>query len=190
MNNILQSDAMMKVYKYLFIMIVLGIIFKILNLYLEKYLKKRKSKTDNTSQREKADDFPYCKRDFLLTLNEQEMYIKLLKLCQEFDLQLFSKIRLADIIQLDNSVTYKMRNAYFNKIAYKHIDFIVCKNFNPIMFIELDDDSHQREDRKSRDKFVDNAMKAANYSIFHCPNSNDLQIELIKDELKAKTTVQ
>jgi hypothetical protein len=61
-----------------------------------------------------------------------------------------------------------------NHISQKRIDFVVFdKNYNPVLAIELDDYSHEREDRKTRDKFVDEACASAGINIIHC-NLNDI----------------
>ena len=51
---------------------------------------------------------------------------------------------------------------YTNKIDRKYVDFLLCnpKAVRPFLGIELDDKSHQREDRQERDQFVDQVFKA------------------------------
>lgn len=58
---------------------------------------------------------------------------------------------------------------YFNKIKGKSLDFIICDKLNISiqLIIELDDSSHNREDRKKRDEFVDEAITQAGIPILH-----------------------
>lgn len=54
-------------------------------------------------------------------------------------------MRLADIIS-----THSFSD--FNKIKSKHIDFTICNNYcSPILFIELDDNSHHNFSTKEKD---------------------------------------
>ncbi|MBK8091035.1 MAG: DUF2726 domain-containing protein [Verrucomicrobiaceae bacterium] len=66
------------------------------------------------------------------------------------------KPRLADVFQ-----HAKGDLSGFNKVSQKHVDFLICRNddWMPMLGIELDDDSHERKDRKERDMFV-NALFA------------------------------
>ncbi len=74
------------------------------------------------------------------------------------------KVRLADILYVTDS---NKRQSYFNKIVGKHIDFVICEtgNLSPIFVIELDDSSHEKQDRKNRDDFLNKALKFAEMSI-------------------------
>jgi hypothetical protein len=53
--------------------------------------------------------------------------------------------------------------SYRNRIERKHVDFLLCEpnTLHPVMGIELDDRSHEREDRVARDRLVDGMFKAA-----------------------------
>ena len=43
----------------------------------------------------------------------------------------------------------------------KHLDFVICnKDLAPVVAIELDDASHDAEDREERDDFVDAVLRA------------------------------
>lgn len=81
------------------------------------------------------------------------------------------KIRLGDILKVREHLHGKKWRSAYNKILCKHVDFVLCskENFEIMAVIELDDRSHEREDRKERDEFVDNAMKDAHIPIFHIP---------------------
>lgn len=58
---------------------------------------------------------------------------------------------------------------YSNKIDRKTVDFVLFdkRSFSPVMVIELDDNSHNNENRKTRDTFVDNIMKNIDLKIIH-----------------------
>lgn len=61
------------------------------------------------------------------------------------------KPRLADVFAHE-----KGDNGGFAKISQKHVDFLICRHgdWMPMLGIELDDESHERAERKRRDSFV------------------------------------
>lgn len=93
------------------------------------------------------------------------------------------KVRLADIILVKKNGSHYM--AHFGKIKAKHVDYLLCDpvNLKPILVIELDDKSHQRSDRISRDNFVDSVFKSVGLPILRHPvkrayNHNELLISI------------
>jgi hypothetical protein len=85
------------------------------------------------------------------------------------------------------------RSAY-NRINRKHVDFLICdpKTMKPRFAIELDDSSHQRQDREERDEFVDGVFHAANLPLIHVPaqstyNTSELGF-LFKRALQGSST--
>lgn len=69
----------------------------------------------------------------------------------------FAQVRIADLV-IPRSRAY----ADFNKIAQKHVDFVlVDADFRVLAAVELDDFSHSRSDRIERDIFVNSAFASA-----------------------------
>jgi Protein of unknown function (DUF2726) len=91
----------------------------------------------------------------LLTPAEQLFY-RNLDLAINGRLQILCKVRLADLLQVSSNDS-KERHRLFRKIAAKHIDFLLVEpgKLEPILAIELDDASHDRANRKQRDRFLD-----------------------------------
>jgi hypothetical protein len=75
-------------------------------------------------------------------------------------LRIFAKVRLCDLLSLGKCESWQ---SHWNRIQSKHVDFVLCTydEIQPVLVIELDDSSHEREDRKQRDTFVDAALAAA-----------------------------
>ena len=48
-------------------------------------------------------------------------------------------------------------------------------NYSPTIAIELDDNSHEKADRKKRDEFVDSVMKQIGIPILHIYNTKNLE---------------
>lgn len=138
--------------------------------------------TNNEINRDyiRKENFPYRKK-YLLTKNELEFYKCLKIIADELNLCVLSKIRLADLIEIyghkNNSEYFK----YFGKIKAKHIDFALAKkeNLEIILLIELDDFSHNRQDRKLRDEFIDKICKQCNYKILHTQDNILLKEKII-----------
>lgn len=115
--------------------------------------------------------FPY-KRKYLLSKAELSFY-KVLDKAIQAELKIITKVRLEDIIVTDKETEEYQK--YRNKIRSKHLDFVLCKPDNMYVYaaIELDDSSHEREDRQERDEFVGEALKTAGIPLirFKCQRS-------------------
>lgn len=96
-----------------------------------------------------------------MTQHELAFYKKLLAETKDKSETIFSKVRVADI--LDTNETGRRRNPAFNRIKSKHIDFIVCdSNTGEILrCIELNDSSHNKPKRRERDKFLEEIFTQA-----------------------------
>jgi very-short-patch-repair endonuclease len=74
-------------------------------------------------------------------------------------------VRVADLLYTRKGT--EKRQTHFNRISAKHIDFVLCRadDVSPVLAVELDDASHDRDDRKDRDTFVDGAFAAAGFPL-------------------------
>ena len=125
---------------------------------------------------------PYRLRDDFLSHAEFSFY-KVLSSLNGTQLAIQSKVRLADIFFVarpNENVTY------FNRIAQKHLDFLVCDSITmkPLLGIELDDSSHNRDSRQERDDFVEKVFQAAGLPLLRLP----VQREYNTREVAAKIT--
>lgn len=61
------------------------------------------------------------------------------------------------------------RQAWVNRVARKSVDFVVCDSatLSPKVVIELDDSSHSRPDRQTRDDQVEIILEAAGLPVIH-----------------------
>jgi len=141
---------------------------------------KPKQPEEQKNQPSENKTYNYEKRTYLLTVNENIFYRELLPIAQKLQLTICPKVRLADIVKPCKGQNWQ---AAFNKIQSKHIDFILCNNaLQPILAIELDDNSHERQDRKERDAFVDSVLNMANIPIIHTRGAKGIE-EKIKKHL-------
>jgi hypothetical protein len=137
---------------------------------------------------------PYRLRDDFLSPAEFSFY-KVLSSLVGTRLTIQSKVRLADIF----FVARPNENvAYFNRIAQRHLDFLVCDSITmkPLLGIELDDSSHKRNDRQERDEFVEKVFQVANLPLLRVPvqreyNSREIAAQiapLLKDKVGVSAT--
>ena len=115
---------------------------------------------------------PYVRKNIFLTNAEKKLFIFLqermnylsnrISIALNHDIGpivILSKVRLADIVQVNAAIN--KQNYFLNKIAYKHIDFVVLSAspaLDLICTIELDDYTHNSPDRQRRDEFVNNVL--------------------------------
>jgi hypothetical protein len=109
---------------------------------------------------EAAEALPYRRKDFLFSKAERSFFGVLEHVAGDSYL-LFAKVRLADLMWLPKGT--EKRQSLLNRITAKHVDFVLCSRdtVRPLVAIELDDSSHQRQSRVQRDAFVDEALAAA-----------------------------
>jgi hypothetical protein len=139
-----------------------------------------------------AEALPYRLRDDFLSPAEFSFY-KVLNSIVGNQRVIQSKVRLADVF----FVARPNENiAYLNKIAQRHLDFLVCDatTMQPILGIELDDGSHQRSDRRERDSFVEQVFQAAGLPLLRVPvrhtyNSREIE-DLITPLFKNRESAQ
>jgi hypothetical protein len=108
---------------------------------------------------------PYRARGALLSPAELSFF-RVLQNAVGQSILICPKVRLADILKPTEKQNYQTA---LNRISRKHIDFVLCDPATTKVFgvVELDDKSHDRADRVTRDAFVDNAFAAAGVQIVH-----------------------
>lgn len=87
------------------------------------------------------------------------------------DIRICAKVRLADIFGLKKGLPKGGAQSAFNRISAKHVDFLLVQQNDgmPLLGIELDDKSHEEDQRKSRDAFVDEVFREAGLPLLHVP---------------------
>lgn len=109
---------------------------------------------------------PYARNDRLLTISEGDFYAVLRQALPPGHL-LFAQVRLAGLVRVQPWAQRDKTHWY--KIQAKCVDFVVCdeRTFAPRLVVELDDASHDREDRAARDAFVDEVLAGVGLPILH-----------------------
>jgi len=138
--------------------------------------------------RQKAQGYekwPYHKRKSLMSEAEYSFYRVLLEAIDLKEYLLFTKVSQSDLVYVkekDNS----RRMTFFNKISRKHIDFVVCDKLTaePLIAIELDDSSHNRQDRIHRDQEVDKIFKDASFPLVRFKAKRGYSIDEVRNKLE------
>lgn len=119
----------------------------------------------------------------VLTEREKNFYETIRLIAEKHNLNVSAKMRLADIVNVSDYIEYKSSKWYseFNRINKKHIDFALAdkNNLDIKLLIEIDDSTHQREDRIERDKFVDSVCEQVNIPILHLYDVIGLEDKII-----------
>lgn len=89
----------------------------------------------------------------LLTPTELKFYLQMKEALKTFNVEIHYKVRLADIFKVKYHNKYYKRN--FARIMAKHTDFLIVEpaTAKPILAIELDDASHDKEASFKNDNF-------------------------------------
>jgi len=104
-------------------------------------------------------ELPYRIRDDFLSRGERSFFFALTAAVAS-QAVVCPKVRLGDILfATDKKSSWK----HANRINQKHVDFLICSRdtMHPLVVIELDDSSHQRESARERDQFKDAVCAAA-----------------------------
>lgn len=160
----------------LIFVIFLGVMFKLINNMIgddtPKKLPENKDKTNEFALN------PYLPRKYIFTNSEFACYKNMKIVADKYGLEIFCKVRFADLIDTRQGKDF---NKWFNRVKSKHIDFVLLdeKTITPKLLIELDDSTHNREDRKKRDQFVDAVCAMCGLKIRHIKSYGAEYIENI-----------
>lgn len=124
-----------------------------------------KSEKEKERLRNANYEMPYIKVPLLTDAETQFYHYMRNHLCQIEKIVIFPKVRLADIVNVDENLTRD--NKYLWKITNKHVDFLICNAFTleTICVVELDDYTHETEEGKARDLFIMQVLYEAGIKI-------------------------
>lgn len=156
---------------FLFVLIVVAIVVGVLIA-----LKAKQAKPE--------DGLAFISRDVLFTPAERS-FLGVLEQALDSRYRVFGKVRLGDIINPAKGLTQSKRTTARNRINRNHVDFVVCSatDLTLIGVLELDDKSHEREDRAERDEFVDRALAMAKIPVIHFPAKKGYAVQEVRAKL-------
>ncbi|SNB66520.1 Protein of unknown function [Arboricoccus pini] len=101
----------------------------------------------------------------LLSAGEKRFATKLLQNLPSHA-RLLAKIRVADLIQPVLKEGSAGQQRAFARIVAKHVDFVIVdESWNVLLAIELDDNSHERPERRRRDDLLNRAFASAGITL-------------------------
>lgn len=173
---------------FLSLCIIIALALAVISL-LYLLLKNKKSAQDNESDK-LPEKFPYIRKN-LLTKNEWVFFKKLKDITDKQNLHILSKVRLIDLIDIEDNLTNKEKMSYKARIIQKHVDFVLVNpdSFKVYMAIELDDSTHDTSKRKERDEFVNKVCSAAGLPLIHCRNADGLEEKITNTMNELKKTL-
>ena len=100
----------------------------------------------------------YKIKEEFITENELKLYKVLKKVAYELKLDIFTQVALNRILEINNR---RKQQQLRNRIDRKSIDFVLYdeKTKKIVCCIELDDSTHEREERIEKDLFLDKIFK-------------------------------
>lgn len=130
---------------------------------------------------EEVDELPYRLRDDFLSNAEYSFYRVLTQIFGA-KYTICPKVSLSDIFFVRKP---NINQTYLNKINRKHVDFLICDSemMKPMIGIELDDKSHEKQSRHDRDTFVDEVFDTAGLPLARVRVTDSYNISDLKNYL-------
>ena len=122
--------------------------------------------------------------DSLLTRSELACYLVLREAVGD-DWQILLKVRLGDVLTVVHQGGNPDWQRAWNRIRSKHLDFLLCdpETLAPVLAIELDDRSHERQDRRERDEFLNAALADAGLPLLRIPVARAYQVADLRTQM-------
>lgn len=113
---------------------------------------------DNSEPVDNSSEFVYNAKESLLTECEKKFYSAIISVLPD-GLQVFPQINLAAAIE-------KFSDSHFQNELFRNIDFLITDSeLKPLIFIEINDSSHNSPQRRERDQKVKNICEEAGIPI-------------------------
>lgn len=132
----------------------------------------------------KGDSLSFDRREPLFSPAERS-FLGILEQALNSKYRILGKVRLGDLVKPAKGLSNSKRVSGLNKVNQKHIDFVVCTatDLAVVGVVELDDQSHGREDRAERDVFVDHTLGCAGIPIARFSAKKGYQIQEVRTKL-------
>jgi hypothetical protein len=130
-------------------------------------LQSNKGSRNKGTSSEKSEDLPYVLKGCLMSKAERSFFGVLEQVTDSSKYYIFPQVSLNNLVTVEKGTgSYQ---TYHNKVDRKSVDFVLFEKstISPVLAIELDDSSHDREDRQERDAFVDRVLAKAGLPLLH-----------------------
>lgn len=135
----------------------------------------------------KKNEPTYIKKTGLLTPSERSFFGVIEQIINN-KARIFCKVRIADIMDISGIKNKRSWWKAFSKISQKHIDFIICSkdDFSFYCAIELNDKSHNKEERKQRDEFIRKIFISVGLPLIEINTSRQYRLSELKEIIYPK----
>lgn len=112
-------------------------------------------------------------------------FLQALRIAIPPGLEVFGKVRVADVLRPVEKLDRKSWRSAFNRITGKHLDFVLCERNTGrlVCAIELNDRSHARTERRERDQFIATACKEAAFPLLMIPAARHYDFDLLRTQI-------
>lgn len=137
-----------------------------------------------------TEDLPYGLRRSIMSPAERSFFRILEEAVDASQYYIFPQAPLASLVYVQKGSESYLRHV--NRIRSKVVDFVLCSRDSlvPVLVVELDDSSHERDDRKERDAFVDSVMNKVKLPILHVKAARDYDPKALADEVNRAMTAE
>ena len=127
--------------------------------------------------------YHYGRRDYLMSQSES-IFLKTLFDVVGDDYHVFPQVHLSAILD-EKKVKGQNWKAAFRHINGKSVDYVICdkRSIKPLLAVELDDWSHDAQDRRDRDAEVERILQGAGLPIVRFDKRKGLNKEDIKKRI-------
>ena len=144
--------------------------------------------SSNTKKVFKNNAYSYSAKSLIMTRTEAEFFVRLNHIAEERYF-VFPQVHLSALLYY--SGREQNRLYAFRHINGKCVDFVLCdkETLRPTYAIELDDKTHESEERRVRDAEVERIFEEADLPLVRFTNKNVSDEEIIKQLSYAKSLV-
>lgn len=146
----------------------------------------RLSSTSEKRKVFKNNKYSYSAKDLIMSRAEAQFFKQLSFVVSE-RYYVFAQVHLSSL--LDHRIRGQDWSIAFRHINGKSVDFVLCEKatLKPVYAIELDDFTHEREDRATRDAEVERIFKQAQIPLVRFKSMNATSEEIIQALTKARS---
>lgn len=150
-------STLLKQYWWIILLIAVGLLV----------LQSTKGPRNKGTSSEKSENLPYVLKRYLMSRAERSFFGVLEQVTDSSKYYIFPQVSLNNLVTVEKGTgSYQ---TYHNKVDRKSVDFVLFDKsaLSPVLAIELDDASHDREDRQERDAFVDGVLAKVGLPLLH-----------------------
>lgn len=171
-TSILFNPDMVKLYFFMVVLVVVAVLIRIA---------KRGLQFTNTYPI--SDEYEYKRKKFFMSAPEHDFFDLLYRAVGD-KYRIFAQVHLPTLI--DHKIAGQDWRGAFRHIDEKSVDFVLRDKsyITPLLAIELDDSTHEHEDRQERDSIVENILSRAGLPLLRIRKGNGYDITRLTTEIE------